>query len=58
MQGFHYITAMVCGVAALVTGVVILMSLTDSAIWPFGWVLIVIGLITLGGNYLIRRQTR
>ena len=58
MQGMNYITAMVCGVAALFAGVMVLVTLGESEMYPFGWLLVVIGIVTLTANFLLRRQSR
>jgi hypothetical protein len=58
MQGLNYVTAMVCGVVALLSGLVVVMTLGDSEMYPFGWLLIIIGLGTLMANFLLRRQSR
>ena len=57
-EQWQYIIAMVAGVLVLISGLVLVLTLKGSDLAPLGWLLVVVGVLTLAGNFMIKTRPR
>ena len=58
LSGLHFVTALVCCNALLLTGVMLALRSDDPSMTFFGWLLFGIGVVCLAGNLAARQLSR